>query len=310
MPDSLFIINPTSARGTTLKRWKTARQEFLKAGLRFEERPTTCAGEATEITKNAIKSGVKCIIAVGGDGTLNEVVNGYLDESGKAIDAEAAIGLLPSGTGSDFRRSLGLMKKADAMDAIIAAKTRWIDVVNVEFENRNGEKVRRYSINMVSFGLGGDVTNYVNSWRETVPNWIGGKLRFAAAAVFALKEFKAKNVALTIDDKDTLQIQSNLLVISNGRFAGGGMMLAPHAELDDGLLEVIVTDRARRLDVIKELRRIYSGGLLKNPKVSLFKAKTVAIASDEKLMIDIDGETAGFTPARLTIFPAAVRFIN
>lgn len=310
MPETLFIINPTSARGATLKRWQATRKEFVTTGISFTERQTTDAGDAPGITTEAIKSGIKRIIAVGGDGTLNEVLNGYLDARGSAIDREAAIGLLPSGTGSDFRRSIGLLKNADAIRAIVESRTRPIDAVKVEFENQDGETTIRHSMNVVSFGLGGDVTTYVNNWRETLPDWVGGKLRFVAAAVLALKQFKNKNVRVTIDEKSALAMQSNLIVVGNGRFAGGGMMLAPEAELDDGLLDVILTSSATRFDVIGELRRIYVGGLLKNPKVSLYKARTVAIESDEKLAIDIDGETVGFTPARLSILPLAVQFIS
>jgi diacylglycerol kinase (ATP) len=310
MPEILFIINPTSARGTTLKRWQAMRKEFVTAGISFSERQTTHAGDALGITTVAIESGIKRIIAVGGDGTLNEVLNGYLDAGGSAIDRQAAIGLLPSGTGSDFRRSIGLLKNADAIRAIVESHPRPIDAMKVEFENQNGEKITHHSMNVVSFGLGGDVTTYVNNWRETLPNWVGGKVRFVAAAVFALKQFKNKKVRVTIDDKSAFAIQSNLIVVGNGRFAGGGMMLAPEAVLDDGLLDVILTSAATRFDVIGELRRIYVGGLLKNPKVSLYKATTVAIESDEKLAIDIDGETVGFTPARVSILPLAVQFIS
>jgi diacylglycerol kinase (ATP) len=309
MSGTLFIINPASARGTTMKRWQVARKEFVKAGIVFDEQQTSQAGEAVRLTKNAIKMGIKRIIAVGGDGTLNEVVNGYLDEVKIASEQESAIGLLPSGTGSDFRRSIGLQKKEDAIGAIVAARTRLIDAISVEFEDQNGEKVTRYSLNVVSFGLGGEVTTYVNNWRKTLPNWVSGSIRFVGAAVLALKQFKNKNVTVTIDDKPAFSIQSNLIVVGNGRFAGGGMMLAPQAELDDGLLDVILTHCATRMDVIGELRRIYNGGLLKNPKVTLHKAQTLLLESNEKLAIDIDGETVGFTPARITIRPLAVRFI-
>jgi diacylglycerol kinase (ATP) len=309
MSATLFIVNPASARGTTRKRWQAARKQFIKAGLTFDEQQTTKAGEAVNITKTAIKEGIKNIIAVGGDGTLNEVVNGYLDESEIALKQEVAIGLLPSGTGSDFRRSIGFSKNEDSIRAIVAAKTRLIDAIKVEFFDQGGKKITRYSMNVVSFGLGGEVTTYVNNWRATWPNWIGGNIRFVAAAVLALKQFQNRNVTVTIDDKSTFSIQSNLIVVGNGRFAGGGMMLAPQAELDDGLLDVVLTNCATRMDVIGELPRVYSGGLLKNPKVALYKAKTVLIEANEKLAIDIDGETVGFTPAKVTIVPRAVRLI-
>lgn len=310
MPGTLFIINPASARGTTFKRWQSGRSELVKAGIRFDEHHTSEAGEAVQITRKAIRAGTRQIIAVGGDGTLNEVLNGYLDEHGNALDREAAIGLLPSGTGSDFRRSIGLLKREDAVGAIAASRTRLIDALRVEFADPNGNRTIRYSLNVVSFGLGGEVTTYVNNWRVSLPNWIGGSMRFVAAAVLALKQFKNRTVNITLDDKPGLSLQSNLIIVGNGRFAGGGMMLAPLAELDDGLMDVVLTDGATRLDIIGELSRVYRGGLLKNPKVTLYKEKTVGLESTDKLAIDIDGETVGFTPARVSILPQAVRFIS
>jgi len=106
-----------------------------------------------------------------------------------------------------------------------------------------------------------------------------------------------------------MEIESNLIVAANGRFAGGGMLLAPHAELDDGLLDVVVTDKATRFDVIRELPRIQRGAHLKNPKVSERRAREVSINSDEPMAIDLDGEMVGFTPARLRVLPGAIRFL-
>jgi YegS/Rv2252/BmrU family lipid kinase len=309
MIETLFIINPASARGTTWKRWQAAKSKLHKAGIKFAEAETTQAGDAIRITSEAIQSGTKRVVAVGGDGTLNEVVNGYLDETGQPLHAECSIGLLPSGTGSDFRRTIGFLKTPDAICALVEGRTRLIDALRVEFENPQGKKVKRFALNVVTFGLGGETTRYVNHWRSRIPNWVGGNLRFLAAAVLALKNYHNKTVRLRIDDKQEFNLESNLLIVGNGRFAGGGMMVAPQAEVNDGLMDVVLTDGATRMDVIKELPRIYSGGLLKNPKASLFKATSVAIDADERLLIDIDGETAGFTPARLTVLPSVVRFL-
>lgn len=309
MSEILFIINPASARGTTWKRWQAAKSQFLKAGVEFAEAETRQAGEAIQITREAIQSGAKRVIAVGGDGTLNEVVNGYLDETGQPLHALCAIGLLPSGTGSDFRRTIGFLKTTDAVRALVDGRTRLLDAVRVEYEDPHGKRVTRYALNVVTFGLGGETTRYVNDWRGRIPNWVGGNLRFLAAAVLALKNYRNKTVNVKFDDGEEFNLQSNLLIVGNGRFAGGGMMVAPLAEVDDGLMDVVLTDGASRMDVIKELPRIYGGGLLKNPKASLFKVTGVAIEAKERLLIDIDGETAGYTPARLTILPSVVRFL-
>ncbi|HET8676137.1 MAG TPA: diacylglycerol kinase family protein [Blastocatellia bacterium] len=309
MEETLFIINPNSARGTTLRSWAISKRELESLAVKLSERVTTEAGEATQIARRALQSGTGRIVAVGGDGTLSEVVNGYFDSEGRAINPMAVIGLLPSGTGSDFRRSIQIDSNRKAIAAIAAGKSRLIDAVRAVTTTNEGASVTRSFINVATFGLGGDASAFVNSWRGRLPKWVGGRARFIAAALRALDRYRLRSVEVRLDDRLHKKIASNLVVIANGRFAGGGMMLAPNAELDDGLLDVILTDGATRFDVIKELPRINRGGHLKNPKVSEMRARQVLITSDEPMAIDIDGEMAGYTPARMTILPAAVRFI-
>lgn len=279
-------------------------------GIDFAEHVTTRAGEATEVTREAFINGAARIIAVGGDGTLSEVVSGYFDRQGNAINKSAAIGLLPSGTGSDFQRSLGLTGSEDLIQRLLETETRLIDIARAEFRNPDGASASRHFINVASFGLGGDVSASVNRWRNSLPAWIGGRARFSAAALAALGRYKNVSVSVLLDGEREMQIRSNLIVVANGKFAGGGMMLAPDAELDDGLLDVIVTDEATRWDVIKELPRIQRGGHLKNPKVTALRAREVSIESEEPMAVDLDGETVGFTPVRITLLPAAIRFVG
>jgi YegS/Rv2252/BmrU family lipid kinase len=309
LDDTLFIINPVAAGGAALRTWAEAREEITRGGLQFDEIITTGPGQAAHATRDAIRSGAARVIAVGGDGTLSEVINGYLDEDGRAVDARAAVGLIPAGTGSDFRRTVGLGSWRDGARAVNGSKTKMIDAARVSFSGARGEVVTRSFINIASFGLGGDVSSYVNRWRETLPRWVGGRARFVAAAVRALGQFKSRAVTVTLDGGRRFEISSNLIVIANGRYAGGGMKLAPNARLDDGLFDVILTDRATRFDVIRELPRIGRGGYLKNRKVTESRAREVSIVSAEQMAIDIDGEMAGHTPARLVVLPSAVRFI-
>jgi YegS/Rv2252/BmrU family lipid kinase len=285
------------------------RRELVAAGVSFDEHVTTRAGEATVAARDAVNNGVTRIVAVGGDGTLSEVVNGYFDDCCRAINSAAAIGLLPSGTGSDFQRSLGLTSRGDSIRALMSSETRLLDAGRAEFQEPNGASTSRYFINVASFGLGGDVSALVNRWRSTLPRWIGGSARFAAAAIAALGRYKNVAVSLRLDGRET-KINSNLIVVANGRFAGGGMMLAPHAELDDGLLDVITTDNATRLDVIRELPRIQRGAHLKNQKVAEMRAREVSIISVVPMAIDLDGETVGLTPATLRVLPSAIRFLG
>jgi diacylglycerol kinase (ATP) len=281
---------------------------LIGRGLEFTERETSRPGEATEITREALMRGLPRVIAVGGDGTLSEVVNGYMDDTGHPLNKDAAVGILPSGTGSDFCRSIGLRNRTQAITSVSSQKTRLLDAARIEYSNREGLTSSRSFINVASFGLGGDVSALVNQWRDTLPRWIGGRVRFAAAAIRALEIYRNTHVRLLLDDSQ-IEALSNLIVVANGRFGGAGMNLAPNAKLDDGLLDVIITDRATRIDVIRELPRIRRGGYLKNPKVTERRARQVSITADQPMAIDIDGEMVGFTPAKLTVLPQTVRFL-
>ena len=309
MHETLFIINPVSNRGRTLKFWQAIRPELVAAGVRVKEKFTTRVGEATTLTREALSDGAQRVIAVGGDGTLNEVVNGYLDDRGQAVNQQAGIGILPSGTGSDFRRSVGLIRQEAAIRAIRFAEPRTIDALEVTYRGREGEPARRYALNMISFGLGGEVVQFVNDWRGKLPNWVGGRVRFAAGVLRALARFENRPIRITVDDGQVREIQSNVIFVANGRFAGGGMMFAPNAELDDGLADLVFADGVSRLEVLKELPRIFRGAHLNHPKVSEIKTSSLSLATNEELALDIDGEAAGFTPATVRLLPRAIRFL-
>ncbi|HLG17397.1 MAG TPA: diacylglycerol kinase family protein [Blastocatellia bacterium] len=309
MSETLFIINPTSARGRTIKAWANARLELKQARLPFREHITSGTGEAKRVTREAVSAGVTTVIAVGGDGTMSEVVRGYLDRDGRAINPAAAVGLLPSGTGSDFRRSLGKTNIEDLIAMLGEGSTRLIDAVRASYTNQAGLPESRCFINLASFGLGGDIVKIVNERRSLLPRWVGGRARFVLGALIALVRYECTGTRVTLDDRPPIAVKSNLIVVANGKFAGGGMMLAPNADIADGLLDVILSDRAGRFDVIGELPRIGRGGLLKNPKVSEARAREVSIESERPLAIDIDGEMVGYTPATLRLLPGAVRFV-
>lgn len=293
-----------------MKTWAGARRELVRAGLTFREHVTVRAGEAEQMTRDAVLTGVGVVIAVGGDGTLSELIRGYLDSDGRAINPEASVGLLPSGTGSDFRKSLEGTTLAELISALADRHTRLVDAVLASYINEAGQPESRCYINLASFGLGGDVVKFVNERRVLFPKWVGGRTRFVLGALRALADYRCTRTEIVLDNERRITIETNLMVIANGKFAGGGMMLAPHAEIDDGWLDVTLSDGAGRFDVIKELRRIGHGGLLKNPKVSQARAKAVVVTSEKPLAIDIDGEMVGYTPATMKVLPGAVRFVS
>jgi diacylglycerol kinase family enzyme len=321
---TLFVVNPVSDFGRTLGVWKEARLALPSLGLEFTEFITKGPGEATKATRQALADGVCQVVAVGGDGTLNEVVNGYLDTYGKPVNPGARLGLLPSGTGSDFRKTIGINSAKAALESLARDNTIYLDAGRAAYTTAEGQAKSRFFINLVSIGLGGDVSGFVNGWRAHLPKWIGGKARFSLAAIRALGRYRNAEVDLILDSgRDSgsdsvassdqnngrrIRVSSNLIVVGNGRFAGGGMLLAPDACPDDGFLDLVTADGASRVDVIRELPRIRRGGYIKNPKVSARLVRRVSIVGDRALPLDIDGESEGWTPVTLTVVPSAVRF--
>ncbi|HKV40740.1 MAG TPA: diacylglycerol kinase family protein [Blastocatellia bacterium] len=303
---TLFIINPVSGRGSALRTWAECREQLTRMSANIGTHLTTGPGDATEATRRALLGGYDQIVIVGGDGTLNEAVNGYLDKSGRPINPAARLAILPGGTGSDFRRSVGITSRSRAIQAILGDRAIRIDAGSIHHGNHNGESVSRFFLNVVSFGLGGAVSAFVNRWNGRVPRWVSGHAVFSAAALAGLKDFRSRSVTLTLDEDKEIRIQSNLLVVANGSFAGGGMMLAPNAKLDDGLFDVVMTHEATRFDVVRELSRIRSGGYIKNPKVSQIRTTGVRVGSNDPMAIDIDGESGGYSPAILRVIGNAI----
>jgi YegS/Rv2252/BmrU family lipid kinase len=218
------------------------------------------------------------------------------------------LGLLPFGTGSDFRRSIGFTTDADALKAILNPSTTMLDAGYAEFIDETGKQSSRYFLNAATIGFGAEVAGSVNRWREKLPRWVGGRVRFLAAAIRALDRFRNVPAVVALDDGRKVDIDTNLIVVANGRFAGGGMMLAPNASLDDGLFDVVLTDRATRIDVIKELPGVKRGSYIKNPKVREIRTAELSLTAERPLPIELDGEMVGYTPARFVLFPSAVRF--
>ena len=308
MSEILFVINPVSGRGISGDEFAGLHSKLLDHGIDFREHMTTGPGDATSATRYALESGVRGVVAVGGDGTLNEVVNGYLSSSGEPVNREAFIGLLPNGTGSDFNRTLGFKSVAESLNAIAEGETLLLDAGEISFFDENGCARTRAFINLASFGLGAETVDRANRWRHSLPGWLGGRVRFGVAAIAALRSYRLHDAAVRLDDCSTLYVQTNLIAVGNAKFAGGGMMLSPNSDLTDGCLNLVITDRATTFDVIKELPRIHRGGLLRNPRVSEHRVKTVRIDGEDHLPIEVDGEVIGKTPASIRVLPRVIRF--
>jgi YegS/Rv2252/BmrU family lipid kinase len=303
-PRTTVIVNPKSQGGRLGKRWTDVADTIARA-FPFDEALTQGPGDATRLAREALRAGAERVVAIGGDGTVNEVVNGFFDEAGAPIAPEATFALLPFGTGGDFRRTLGMPTElADAARVIALGRRRRIDVGRLSFTAPSGERAQRMFANIASFGVSGVVDRLVNESSKRF-----GKLSFMLATARATWSYKNQRVQLTFDGKDRVEATINTVAVANGRYFGGGMMVAPKAELDDGQLDVIAMGDFGFGDLLKSGRRIYQGTHLSMDKVTSRRARVVEAEPIEPgavVELDVDGECPGRLPARFELLPGAL----
>lgn len=304
---TVAVVNPASGGGRTGHAWPAMRRALAQAGVDLEERLTRGPLEAVELAREALRSGCERVVAVGGDGTLNEVLNGFFDARGEAIAPGAVLGLLPSGTGGDFRRTAGIPTAVGPAAALLAAESwRSIDVgrLVLDASPSDGARVRHF-INIADCGIGGEVVARVN---RSTARWAGGTATFLWHSLASLLSYRPRAARVEIDG-EAVEGRFQNVVIANGRYFGGGMRVAPGADCADGLFDVVLFGDLSRLRSLTGIRRVYAGSHLGTPGVDLRRARAVRVTplEDEPLRFEMEGEEVGPAPATATLLPGAVR---
>ena len=304
------IINPNSQGGRTgalADELMDVLQRYIgEADIAYTEAPR----DAVRLAEEAARNGRERVIAVGGDGTIHEVVNGFMRARAAGV-TPPKLGILGQGTGGDFRKSLGLEHRLDHYcKAIAGGKTRAVDVGAVEYRNRQGDDAQAYFINILSVGMGGLVDEYVaKSSRQ-----FGGKVAYMSASLRALVESEVGVLACTIHDDDgcrEVEIATRTLAICNGQFFGGGMQVAPMANPADGYFDVVSLGAAPRIKFALASTKLYSGGHIGQPGVEVWRCKGIDIKLKNdnirnKFPLDVDGEPLGLLPISIEVVPAAI----
>lgn len=308
----LIIVNPASAGGATGAAWARTAGDVREHFGAFNCAFTEGAGDARLIAQREARAGRRLIVACGGDGTISEVAGGIL-ESG----ADAELGVLPSGTGGDFRRTLGVPNGTrDAARALREGRTVRIDAGRVEFENEAGERDTRHFLNVASCGMGGEVIRRVKSGDATSlaargANLFGGRASYALAAAQAAVSFRNPRLRVQIDGGRKRHVVVANLCVANGRYFGGGMKIAPHAKLTDGLFDVIAVGDLGTLSIFSNAHRLYLGTHLGMRQVHHAHARKIGVSVESggllKVLLEVDGELVGSLPATFEILPAALR---
>lgn len=299
------VVNLRSANGRTEKLWPDIKQALSGSIGNFELAFTTGPYTAPDITRQAIKSGFNRIISVGGDGTLNEVVNGFFEKD-KPVNPQAVLGVISMGTGADFIKTMGIPKPyQDAVKIIKQANTRTLDTGKIKFVSHDGHKTIRYFINIADAGIGGETVDRVNRTTKA----FGGFISFLWGTIMTLITYKNKNITITLDNAKPYDAEINMLTIANCQFFGGGMHIAPKATPDDGMFDIVTIGKAGFIDFLRNSSKIYKGTHINDPMVGYTHARHVELTSEDRVLLDVDGEQPGMLPAAFDILPATIKVI-
>jgi YegS/Rv2252/BmrU family lipid kinase len=299
------IVNPKAGAGSAGRKVPELTQAFHARGVICEVEETRSPGDATGLSRKARADGVDLIAVVGGDGTLNEVSRAYVDDAGTPVEGPP-VGVIPAGTGGDFRKSFDVGKELDAaVERMLGAAPRPLDHGVLELTSDDGAPVRTTFVNVASFGLSGRVDRLVNE----SPKWMGGRIAFFVGSLRALGTYRNAPVRIHVDGKPWHEGRLQLGAIANGRFFGGGMEIAPRADPTDGLFDVVVLGDLTMAASLRMTPAVYNGTVLEQPGVSSTRATTVEAEplGTAPVYIDCDGETPGKLPLRATIAKGAMR---
>jgi diacylglycerol kinase (ATP) len=293
---TVFLVNPASANGSTGRRWPELARRASALGLEGDTLLSERPGHLIELAREAVDNGATLVVAVGGDGTLNEVVNGV---AGRGVELAS----IPLGTGMDFGRTYGLPTKFDdAVRVALEGDVRTIDAGRVTYRTWAGDTAERYFANVSSVGMSGAVAQRANGMSKA----LGGKVTFFYALTRVFLEWQNTEVTVRLDDAER-RGRMHDVIVANGVWHGGGMKLAPDAAPDDGQFDVVLIGDVSKADFLTTAPKIYKGKHVHHPKVEVLRSKRVEVDAPVQLPIELEGEQVGTTPATFEVVPDALR---
>ncbi|HST03357.1 MAG TPA: diacylglycerol kinase family protein [Chloroflexia bacterium] len=307
----MVICNPISGAGHGLTILKSVRRTLDHAEVTYSHEVSSGRGDVARLARAAVLSGCSTVVVIGGDGTFFEAVNGVVGP----IDPEAAqggaangvaVGLVQAGRGSDFGRSAGVPSDVDAACArLVAGRTTLLDLGHVSYRSFEGEERRRFFANAAGLGFDAEVAFRANAGSRR----LGGTIPYLSSLLRTLVTYHNKSLDFSFDGGEVAHARANSFVVANGQYFGGGMKIAPAASLSDGLFDITMLGDLGKVDLVRNVPRVYDGSHITHPKVSTARSHTVQIESDERVLLQADGEVLGLAPAQFTIVPAALRMI-
>ncbi len=296
----LIVANPKAGAGAVGRNWdRLARQVHASFGAYLDVAFTQKPGDATRLTHDAIADGAERIVAVGGDGTVNECVNGFASH-GEDVDAQLAI--FPAGTGGDLARSIGMAK------GTLDCSERVVDIGRVSCVGRDGGQSQRYFLNVASMGSSGLIVDKVNQTSKR----FGAKASFLLGTVKGLALYKNQRVRLRVDESYDGEVLVNTVAVANARYFGGGMMIAPDARMSDGKLDVIVVGDVGLGFFVRHSAHLYAGTHTTLPPVKVLRGTRIVVEPLDAapMLVETDGEQPGRGPATFDVVPKGLRLLG
>ncbi|MFP3542513.1 diacylglycerol kinase family lipid kinase [Rhizobium sp. SIMBA_035] len=300
-----IVLNPASGRRGRRVFWSALRRALEARSADISLRETKGFGDAGRHGRELAEDGCDLVLAVGGDGTVGEVAGGIL----RSRRPGAVFSFIPTGTGCDFARNFAIPREPSKIaEHLLTAPVRSVDAGLLTCENEDGVSCTRHFINIASFGVSGKIVSAVNEARRG--RRLPGPMVFFYHSLMQILRYKPCKIRLRLDGEDVYDGPITAVAVANGAWFGGGMKVAPGADVSDGLFDVVIIRGAARLRVLTLMNSIYSGKHVKSPLVSIHRARLVEVwPAGEAAPVDSDGEAPGHIPARFEILPGAVNLL-
>ncbi|MGW8314970.1 MAG: diacylglycerol/lipid kinase family protein [Bacteroidales bacterium] len=301
----IAIVNQAAGGGKTGKDWPLISQLLEKHNIPYEAHLTNRRLHASIIARNKIKEGYSKIIVVGGDGTMNEVINGVFAQC-RINTTEVMLGMISVGTGNDWARMFNIPHDYEGAILTIKKQRTFLQDAGLVNYVRNGKEWKRYFINIAGMGFGARVTERSNRMKDRGRS---GPLLYFYNIFYSLLRYRAQIAEIVIDG---MKIDRSVfsLNVGIGKYNGGGMIQVPHAIADDGLYSITLIRKIGKLNVLANIKRLYNGSITNHSRVETFMGKSVQIAGPSPLKVETDGESLGHGPLRFQIIPRSVRVIS
>lgn len=300
-----IVVNPVAGGGRVRRLWPELHARLRALRCPITIRWTTAAGTAPALTRSALREGFDRIVAVGGDGTLHEVVNGFFEDD-TPVNPSAVLALLPCGSGSDFRRSLDLPMGLDAVSRLRSDRIHAMDVLRLQYARASGERARRYAVNVASFGLSGTVVEMLGPHPRLLP----ASVRYLGAALFTLAVHRPARIRLTLDGEPLGTPRVRLAAVANGHTFAAGLPIAPGARPDDGQLDAVVLRDIPRRTLLRHLSRFYRGTHTGLDGVTIHRGRRFTAhptVDSDPVRLEADGELLGRLPLTVEVVSEALR---